>query len=950
MPSRPTGATRSSVRSYLAPEVIQTSAMDCGPAALKCLLEGYGVPVSYGRLREACQTSVDGTSIDTLEALARTVGLDAEQVMMPADHLLLPEADALPAIVVVRLPAGLMHFVVVWRVHGRFVQVMDPARGRRWVRRDAFLREVYVHTMNVPAEAFREWAGSEGFLNPFRRRLRALELPAQGEGLVQAALADPGWRAVAALDAAVRMVGALIAAGTVAGGAEAQRLCETLVAEATVPTAPVGSSSGGDAAPPLPARFVTAAAAAPAADGAAQVSMRGAVLVRIAGAAPLDDARRAELPRDLRAAVDEPPARPAATLVKLLRQDGLLRWGALSVGLVLAAGGAVIEALLFRGLFDAAAGHRSGVLGALAARIPGLQGATAGLRGAMVAALVFVAGLLVLELPVAAALRAAGRKLENRLRRAFLRKIPLLGDRYFQSRPVSDMAERAHLTHRLRALPGLGGQLVRAALELVITAGALAWMYPAGAPLALALAVAMLLVPLSAQPALTERDMRMRNHAGALARFYLDALLGLVAIRTHRAEDAMAREHGERLREWLSAARAALRAALAAETLQAVLGFGLSAWLLVSFVRSNAAVAGGPGIVLLVVYWSLTLPALGQEIAALVQQYPGQRNVTLRLVEPLGAPEEIDDAAEAPAAQAAAAPASATSPAAKAPVRGASVSATASARLQLTDVLVQAAGHTILTVDALAVEPGEHVAIVGPSGAGKSSLVGLLLGWHRAAAGSVLIDGAPLGGEALERLRRQTVWVDPTVYLWNRSLHANLCYGLAAAPVSLTEAIEDAELSGVVERLPQGAKTPLGEAGALLSGGEGQRVRFGRGVVHELPRLVILDEPFRGLTRDQRHLLLGRARARWAGATLLCVTHDIEETRVFPRVLVVADGRVVEDGAPDALAARAGSRYATLLQAETRVLSAAWSRAGSVPWRRLTMERGRVVDAREETP
>ena len=77
------------LRRFFAPEVIQTSAMDCGPAALKCLLEGFGVSVSYGRLREACQTSVDGTSIDTLETLAQSLGLDAEQVMMPVDHLLL---------------------------------------------------------------------------------------------------------------------------------------------------------------------------------------------------------------------------------------------------------------------------------------------------------------------------------------------------------------------------------------------------------------------------------------------------------------------------------------------------------------------------------------------------------------------------------------------------------------------------------------------------------------------------------------------------------------------------------------------------------------------------------------------------------------------------------------------------------------------------------------------
>src|SRR4030095_3790443 len=104
-------------RRLLAAEVVQTSAMDCGPAALKCLLEGFGIPVSYGRLREACQTDVDGTSIDTIEEVAVQLGLEAEQVMVPEDHLLLPEAGSLPAVVVTRLANGITHFVVVWRLH-----------------------------------------------------------------------------------------------------------------------------------------------------------------------------------------------------------------------------------------------------------------------------------------------------------------------------------------------------------------------------------------------------------------------------------------------------------------------------------------------------------------------------------------------------------------------------------------------------------------------------------------------------------------------------------------------------------------------------------------------------------------------------------------------------------------------------------------------------------------
>src|SRR5262245_47872754 len=100
MPSPPTPSLDTR-RRFLAPEVVQTSAMDCGPAVLKCLLEGYGISASYGRLREACQTDVDGTSIDVIEDAANRLGLDAVQVMMPVDHLLLKEAAALPAIVVV---------------------------------------------------------------------------------------------------------------------------------------------------------------------------------------------------------------------------------------------------------------------------------------------------------------------------------------------------------------------------------------------------------------------------------------------------------------------------------------------------------------------------------------------------------------------------------------------------------------------------------------------------------------------------------------------------------------------------------------------------------------------------------------------------------------------------------------------------------------------------------
>jgi ABC-type transport system involved in cytochrome bd biosynthesis fused ATPase/permease subunit len=106
------------------------------------------------------------------------------------------------------------------------------------------------------------------------------------------------------------------------------------------------------------------------------------------------------------------------------------------------------------------------------------------------------------------------------------------------------------------------------------------------------------------------------------------------------------------------------------------------------------------------------------------------------------------------------------------------------------------------------------------------------------------------------------------------------------------------------------------------------------------PRLVLLDEPFRGLDRPQRHLLLAEARRWWAATTLLCVTHDVGETLAFGRVLVVEQGRIVEDGRPRDLAL-ANSRYRQLLAAERDLRRRAWA---DTNWRRLRLVGGRLVE------
>src|ERR1700677_1153205 len=98
-----------------------------------------------------------------MEEVASQLGLRAEQIVLPADHVLIDEARALPAIAVVVLPNGVTHFVVVWRKFGRFVELMDPAVGRRWVSAARFLRDLYIHRQPVAAGDWRQYGGSEGF-------------------------------------------------------------------------------------------------------------------------------------------------------------------------------------------------------------------------------------------------------------------------------------------------------------------------------------------------------------------------------------------------------------------------------------------------------------------------------------------------------------------------------------------------------------------------------------------------------------------------------------------------------------------------------------------------------------------------------------------------------------------------------------------------------------------
>lgn len=896
---------------FLVPEVVQVSAMDCGPATLKCLLEGYGIRANYGRLREACQTDVDGSSIETLEEIAQRVGIPAAQVMLPTDHLLLPGQDLLPAIVTTRSASRETHFVILWSVHGPFVQLMDPARGRCWVHRERFLRDLFMGEVRVPAAAWRAWAGSEEFQGALRRRLRKLGLRREQIDLhVSSATRDVSWRSLGALDAATRVTASLVASGSVRRGRATARVLDHCLQQSR--------ESSAEAQRAIPPSYWTVrpALGATGDEDEPHLVMRGAVLIRTGGARANDDTRTREnaaalsesgLSPELAAAIREPDVAPARALWRMALEDGWFAPGALCFAAAVAAGGVLLEALLFRTILDLGRDLTVPVQ-----RVAGLSMLIA-----------FQLALLALEWPLVGATMRFGRHLELRLRAAFHAKIPRLVDAYFRSRAVSDMVDRCHAVNGIRALPNLATQILRIALSIAFTTAGIVWIDRALLAPAVCCAIVPVLFAALAQPVLVERDLRARNHAAAMTRFAIDSLLGLIPIRSHRAERSVRREHEALLVEWARTSSSFLRATAMLAGLQTLAGFAMVAWIVALHLRSS----GESPALLLVLFWAMSLPTLGRTLAQLAFQYPAMRNVAMRVLEPLSAPEhEVPEDGPVPSTREA---------------------RTGGVDLFFRELSVRAGGQTILDRIDLRVDSGEHVAIVGPSGSGKSSLVGVLLGWHHVSSGTLEVDGAPLDASRLDELRRETAWVDPAVQLWNGSLLENLRYGTTDARAPLAHVLDIAELQATLHVLPDGLSTSLGEAGGFLSGGEGQRVRLGRALERTEARLVILDEPFRALDREQRRRLLESVRGYWEDATLFHITHDIGETLAFDRVLVIEAGRIVEDGVPHELAARADSRYTALLRGEDSVREELW---GAPEWQRMWLEGGglrrRTTEAR----
>ena len=210
---------------------------------------------------------------------------------------------------------------------------------------------------------------------------------------------------------------------------------------------------------------------------------------------------------------------------------------------------------------------------------------------------------------------------------------------------------------------------------------------------------------------------------------------------------------------------------------------------------------------------------------------------------------------------------------------------------------------------SLRIPAGTTVALVGPSGAGKSTITKLLMRFYDVTDGRITIDGMNIAEATLKSLRDQIALVPQEPILFSGSVMENLRYGKPdATDAQIREAARAAFAEAFIEQLPSGYDTPIGERGVRLSGGQKQRLAIARAFLKDAP-IIVLDEPTSALDAESEELIKQALRRLLQGRTALIIAHRLSTIQDADQVVVISEGRLLEQGRHAELLKQPGSLY-----------------------------------------
>ena len=211
--------------------------------------------------------------------------------------------------------------------------------------------------------------------------------------------------------------------------------------------------------------------------------------------------------------------------------------------------------------------------------------------------------------------------------------------------------------------------------------------------------------------------------------------------------------------------------------------------------------------------------------------------------------------------------------------------------------------RTVLHDISLTIRHGEKIGIVGASGSGKTTLTKLLLDFYPAPAGTVTIDGQPVTGREFARL---VSFVPQDTALFHRSIADNIRYGSDTTSLEdIKEAARQASADEFITTMADGYNTLIGERGAKISGGQRQRIAIARAILQNRP-ILILDEATSALDSESEVKIQKALDTLWQGKTVIAVAHRLSTLRNMDRIIVMEQGRIIEDGSHDDLIKQKG--------------------------------------------
>lgn len=492
-------------------------------------------------------------------------------------------------------------------------------------------------------------------------------------------------------------------------------------------------------------------------------------------------------------------------------------------------------------------------------------------------------------------LNAISRRIETDLRDVFFGHLIRLDAAFFSATRTGDLMSRA--TNDLQAVRQAVGPGVMYLVNTIVgTAAALFFMVRYSPRLTLIAIVPLALLPFAMKyfgRVIHQKAERIQDQLGHLSSMVQENLSGVRIVRAYGQESAQEAEFEELNREYMARNMALARTSAVFHPLLSLLvGLGLLA---VLWFGGQLVVAGtltvGEFIAFIFYLGMLTWPmiALGW-VLNLFQRGAAAMGRINRILETVPA------IAEPPR------------PAVLERVRGA---------IEFRDVWFRYPGteRWVLRDVSFEIAAGDTAAVVGPTGAGKSTLLALLARRYEPTRGTILIDGVPLAGLSLARLRAAIGSVPQDAFVFSDTIRNNIALSIpddVDRDERVAWAADVAQLTETIAGFPDGFDTRLGERGVNLSGGQRQRTTLARALARD-PAILVLDDALSAVDTDTEKKILAGLRTVLTDRTAIIVSHRVSAVMNADTILVLEDGRLVEHGTHEDLV-RDGGVYATLLR------------------------------------